>query len=201
VDYDSLLHVMPTVPLACDGCGQPASTEHIARRLQRLEWTSRYRPVHMATLLLGGFSPLADADFLYSGKFEGEAGQLMEAVGISPAGKTPETVLNEFQRAGLFLTHLLECPLESGQAGPLVCESLLEKRISSVMTRIRRSLKPKRVILISESLAPLSTRLSSAELGCAVILDGNQPFGLDSSDVAQAVKRLRSALAAPIAAK
>jgi hypothetical protein len=155
----------------------------------------------MATLLLGGFSPLADADFLYSGKFEGEAGQLMEAVGISPAGKTPETVLNEFQRAGLFLTHLLECPLESGQAGPLVCESLLEKRISSVMTRIRRSLKPKRVILISESLAPLSTRLSSAELGCAVILDGNQPFGLDSSDVAQAVKRLRSALAAPIAAK
>lgn len=201
MDYDSLLHVMPTVPLACDGCGQPASPEHIARRLQRLEWTSRYRPVHMATLLLGGFSPLADADFLYSGKFEGEAGQLMEAVGISPGGKTPETVLNEFQRAGLFLTHLLECPLESGQAGPLVCESLLEKRISSVMTRIRRSLKPQRVILISESLAPLSTRLSSAELGCAVILDGNQPFGLDSSDFAQAVKRLRLALAAPIAAK
>ncbi len=192
---------MPTAPLACDGCGQPASPEHIARRLQRLEWTSRYRPVHMATLLLGGFSPLADADFLYSGKFEGEAARLLDAVGISSAGKPPETVLSEFQRGGFFLTHVLECPLESGQGGPLVCESLLAKRIASVLTRIRRSLKPKRVILISGSLAPLSNSLSSAELGCAVILDGSQPFGLDSSDVAQAVKQLRSALAAPIAAK
>jgi hypothetical protein len=201
VDYDSRLHIMPTAPLACDGCGQPASPEHIARRLQRLEWTSRYRPVHMATLLLGGFSPLADADFLYSGKFEGEAARLVDAVGISSAGKPPETVLSEFQRGGFFLTHLLECPLESGQAGPLVCESLLANRISSVMTRVRRSLKPKRVILISESLAPVAARLSSAELGCAVILDGSQPFGLDSLDVTQAVKHLRSALAAPIAAK
>jgi hypothetical protein len=201
VDYDSLLHAMPTVLLACDGCGQPASPEHIARRLQRLEWTSRYRPVHIATLLLGGFSPLADADFLYSGKFDGEAGRLLDAVGISPAGKPPETVLSEFQRGGFFLTHLLECPLESGQAGPLVCESLLVKRISSVMTRVRRSLKPKRVILISESLAPLVAGLSSAELGCPVILDRGQPFGLDSSDVMSATRYLRAALAAPIAAK
>ena len=201
MDYDSPLHTMPTVPLACDGCGQPASPEHIARRLQRLEWTSRYRPVHIATLLLGGFSPLADADFLYSGKFDGEAGRLLDAVGISPAGKPPETVLSEFQRGGFFLTHLLECPLESGQAGPLVCESLLVKRISSVMTRVRRSLKPKRVILISESLAPLVAGLSSAELGCPVILDRGQPFGLDSSDVMSATRYLRAALAAPIAAK
>jgi hypothetical protein len=155
----------------------------------------------MATLLLGGFSPLADADFLYSGRFDGEAGRLLDAVGISSAGKAPETVLSEFQRGGFFLTHLLECPLESGQAGPLVCESLLGKRVSAVITRVRRSLKPKRIILISESLAPVAARLSSAELGCPVILDGNQPFGLDSSDVAQAVKHLRSAIAAPIAAK
>jgi hypothetical protein len=191
---------MLTVPLACDGCGQLASPEHIARRLQRLEWTSRYRPIHMATLLLGGFSPLADADFLYSGKFDGEAGRLLDAVGISPAGKPPETVLSEFQRGGFFLTHVLECPLESGQAGPLVCESLLVKRISSVMTRVRRSLKPKRVILISGSLAAVVDGLSIANLGCPVILDRGQPFELDSSDVGQAVKRLRTALAAPVAA-
>ena len=81
-------------------------------------------PFTSATLLLGGFSPLADADFLYSGTFEGEAKRLLDAVGISYTGKTPDTVLSEFQRGGFFLTHLLECPLESGQAGPLVCESL-----------------------------------------------------------------------------
>jgi hypothetical protein len=192
---------MPTDALACDGCGQPASPEHIARRLQRLEWTTRYRPIHISTLLLGGFSPLAEADFLYSGKFEGEAGRLLEVVGISPLGKPADTVLSEFQRGGFFLTHVLECPLESGQAGPLVCESLLGKRVSSVMTRIRRSLKPKRVFLISESLAPLSAGLSSSDPGCPVILDGGQPFGLDSSGFSEAAKHLRAAIAAPIAAK
>jgi hypothetical protein len=201
LDYDSCIHPMPIDHMACDGCGQSASPEHIARRLQRLEWTSRYRPVHMSALMLGGFSPLADADFLYSGKFEGEAGRLLNAVGIAPAGKASDAVLSEFQRGGFFLTHILECPLESGQAGPLVCESLLMKRVSSVMTRIRRSLKPKRVFLISESLGPLSAGLSSAELGCPVILDGGQPFGLDSSDFSEVARRLRAALAAPVAAK
>jgi hypothetical protein len=192
---------MPTNPLACDGCGQPASAEHIALRLQRLEWSTRYRPIHINALLLGGFSPLGDGDFLYSGKFEGEAVRLLDAVGIAHAGKTPDAVLSEFQRGGFFLTHLLECPLASGQAGPLLCESLLAKRISPVLTRVRRSLKPKRVILISEALAPLLDRLSSAELGCPVLLDRDQPFGLDSSSFSEAATRLRAALAAPGAAR
>jgi hypothetical protein len=192
---------MLTDALACDGCGQPASPEHIARRLQRLEWATRYRPIHIGTLLLGGFSPSADGDFLYSGKFEGEAGRLLDAVGIGPAGKPSDTVLSEFQRGGFFLTHILECPLETGQVGQLLCDSLLVKRVSSVMTRIRRSLKPKRVFLISESLAPLAAGLSSAELGCPVILDGGGPFGLDSFSFAEAAQHLRAALAAPVAAK
>ena len=33
------------IALRCDGCGQAASPEHMARRLRRLEWTTRYRPV------------------------------------------------------------------------------------------------------------------------------------------------------------
>jgi len=37
---------VPTL-LPCDGCGQPASAEHIARRLQRLEWATRFRPIHI----------------------------------------------------------------------------------------------------------------------------------------------------------
>ncbi len=100
--------------LVCDGCGQAATAEHIARRLQRLEWTTRYRPVHIHTLLLGAFSPLRDGEFLYrsDGEFRGEAAQILEAVGISPAGKTRDAVHAEFQRAGFFLTHVLECPLE-----------------------------------------------------------------------------------------
>jgi hypothetical protein len=185
---------MPTDFLPCDGCGQSASPEHIARRLQRLEWTTRYRPVHIGALLLGGVSPLAEEDFLYAGKLKGEARRLLEAVGISQAGKSPETVLSEFQRGGFFLTHVLECPLETSEAGKSSCESLLAQRVSQVLTRIRRSLKPKRVVLISDLLAPLAARLSSAELGCPVILDNGKPFGLDSADFSGAVEHLRQAL-------
>src|SRR6202049_490149 len=185
---------MPTDFLPCDGCGQSASPEHIARRLQRLEWTTRYRPVHIGALLRGGVSPLAEEDFLYAGKLKGEARRLLEAVGISQAGKSPETVLSEFQRGGFFLTHVLECPLETSEAGKSSCESLLAQRVSQVLTRIRRSLKPKRVVLISDLLAPLAARLSSAELACPVILDNGKPFGLDSADFSAAVEHLRQAL-------
>lgn len=187
--------------LPCDGCGQPASPEHIARRLRRLEWTTRYRPVHISALLLGGVSPLADGDFLYSGKFEGEAGRLLGAVGISVAGKTEETVLSEFQRCGFFLTHVLECPLDVGEAGLCSREALLLGRRPQVLARIRRSLKPKRAILISELLAPLSGGFSSAELGCPVVLDGDKPFGMDAADNVSVAPRLREALSAPTRAR
>jgi hypothetical protein len=166
----------------------------MARRLERLEWTTRYRPVHIGALLLGGISPLAEEDFLYAGKFKGEAGGFLEAVGISPEGKSAETVLSEFQRGGFLLTHVLECPLEAGQTEAPSREDLLARRISTVATRIRRSLKPKRVILISELLAPLSAKLSSAELGCPVIQHDGKPFALDSNDFRAAVQHLRQAL-------
>jgi hypothetical protein len=185
---------MSTDLLTCDGCGQSASPEHIARRLLRLEWTTRYRPVHIGALLLGSVSPLAEEDFLYAGKFQGEAGRFLEAVGISAPGKSSETVLSEFQRGGFFLTHVFECPLETSKAEQASCESLLAERVSQVLTRIRRSLKPRRVVLISDSLAPLAARLSSAELGCPVILDNGKPFGLDSSDFPRAALHLRQAL-------
>ena len=185
---------MPTNVLACDGCGQSASPEHIARRLRRLEWTTRYRLVHIGTLLLAGVSPQADEDFLYSAQFKGEAGRLLEAVGISTVGKSAEVVLSEFQRGGFLLTHLLECPLETGQWEQQPPEALFQKRFPQIVARIRRSLKPKRVVLISEALAPLAARFSEAELGCPLILNDGKPFGLDAVDASSAVRHLRQVL-------
>ena len=196
LDYDPCLQSASTTFLACDGCGQSASPEHIARRLRRLEWTTRYRPIHIGTLLLGGVSPEADEDFLYAGKFAGEAGQLLAALGISAAGKSPEVVIGEFQRGGFFVTHVLECPLEASESGQSSRDSLLLQRVAPVTTRIRRSLKPKRVVLISELLAPLASRLSSAELGCPVILDSGKPFNLNTSDLSVRAGHLREALTA-----
>ncbi len=185
---------MPTNILACDGCGQSASPEHIARRLRRLEWTTRYRPVHIGTLLLAGVSPQADEDFLYAAQFKGEAGRLLEAVGVSTAGKSSEVVLSEFQRGGFLLTHLLECPLETGQWEQQPLEDLFQERFPQVVTRIRRSLKPKRVVLISEALAPVAAHFSEAELGCPLILDDGKPFGLDAAEASSALHHLRQVL-------
>jgi hypothetical protein len=180
---------MTTASLLCDGCGQAASPEHIARRLQRLEWTTRFRPVHIGTLLLGAVAPESDSDFLYSpaGAWRGEARILLEVAAVSADGKSPEATLAEFQRGGFFLAHILECPLNG--TGEDV-QALLAKRLPAVLTRIRRSLKPKRVAPISQDLQRFSSTLTSAEAGCSILLDGDKPFALDGIDAKQAAVRL-----------
>jgi hypothetical protein len=182
--------------LRCDGCGQVASPEHLARRLRRLEWATRYRPVHITALLLGAFSPSEERDFLYSpgGDFHGEAADLLEAVGIHPAGKPADAVHMEFQRAGLFLTHILECPLENsvldqaGQAG------LLAGRLRAVASRIRRSLKPRRVILVTEALQPVVQNILALDLGCPVVLNCGKPFVFGRSATGSDLSQLRGSL-------
>jgi hypothetical protein len=187
--------------LPCDGCGQTASAEHIARRLRRLEWTTRYRPVHINTLLLGAFSPLRDGDFLYAdggedgAEFHGEAAQILDAVGISTAGKTRDAVHAEFQRAGFFLTHVLECPLDGDPTQRQAAAALLAKRLQTMATRIRRSLKPKRVMAVTEELASVVENIVALDLGCPVVLDHGKPFRLGSSAGESVGERLREALA------
>jgi len=175
--------------MLCDGCGQPASPEHISRRLQRLEWATRYRPIHLHTLLLGAVSPKNDADYLYSpGQLHtGEAANVLAAAGIATAGKEADALHTEFQRRGLFLTHVLECPLDgelrngSGERIPAATlDSLLASRLPALFTRIRRSLKPKQLALISGVLTPVVEQFASAQLGCELLLDAGAPFALDS---------------------
>jgi hypothetical protein len=190
------------IDLRCDGCGRKASSEHIARRLQRLEWATRYRPVHIHTLILGAFSPEQDEDFLYapSGEFHGEAGLLLDAAGISTAGKAREAVHAEFQRAGFFLTHVLECPMESEGSVRVDAKAALKERLAAVAIRIRRSLKPKRVMAVTEDLAPVVEKILALDLGCPVMLDHGKPFRLESgAGVNSALWRLRESLAIPTA--
>lgn len=102
--------------LICDGCGQLAQPAHIAHRLERLEWTTRFRPVHIQTLLLSGIAPASDDDFLYApeSKLSGEAAAILELLEISAVGKPLELILTETQKRGILLTHAMECPLEPG---------------------------------------------------------------------------------------
>ena len=190
------------IELPCDGCGQTASTEHFARRLRRLEWTTRYRPVHIHTLLLSALSPLRDEDFLYASggeygaEFRGEAAQILDGVGISTAGKARDAVHAEFQRAGFFLTHVLECPLEAEGSLQADAPAALKKRLAAVATRIRRSHKPKRVMAVTEELTAVLDDILAMDLGCPVLLDHGKPFLLESRTGENPVTRLQEALAA-----
>jgi hypothetical protein len=159
---------VPTL-LPCDGCGQLASAEHIARRLQRLEWATRFRPIHIQALLLAASAPEVDSDFLYTPQsaFTGQAGILLTALGISTAGKSSEEVLADFQKRGLVLASLLECPIEPG-TNSNEAHALLERHLPQSLARIRRSLKPKRVLVVSTDLKPFLPQLSESALGCPV---------------------------------
>ena len=192
---------MNTDLLLCDGCGQPATPEHTARRLQRLEWATRFRPVHIATLLLGGVSPPADEEFLYCGKFAGEARALLDVAGISVANKSSETVLSEFQRGGLFVTYVLECPLEAnGDKSPSIGD-LISRRMPAVAARIRRSLKPKRAILLTSQAATGISVIADAGLGCPVLLDDGKPFVLSSGTQSASSAHLRELLVGAAASR
>ena len=140
--------------LQCDGCGQPGSPEHLARRLKRLEQATRFRPIHIHTLFLGTAPPALETEFLYGegeNQLIGEAASLLSAAGIEQGGKTRETVNAEFQRAGFFLTHVLECSFEE-HLGTQARNELLRKRMPAALVRLKRSLRPKRVMLITEEL-------------------------------------------------
>lgn len=186
-----------SMTLVCDGCGQMASAEHIARRLQRLEWATRYRPVHINTLFLGAFSPLDENAFLYApdGEFQGEAALLLDAVGISPAGKGADAVHTEFQRAGFFLTHVLECPIEGEGSRATEVQAALKSRLAAVAARIRRSLKPKRVMAVTEALTPVMEDILMLDLGSPLLLDNGKPFQLGNLAGATGIERFREALA------
>ena len=182
--------VSDSTDLRCDGCGQAASPEHIARRLRRLEWATRYRPVHIHTLLLGAAAPRDDAEFLYApgDEFRGEAGDLLRAVGISTRGKAPAEIHGEFQAAGFFLTHLMECPVEThpgyeGQTGRAAPDltTLLCQHLPSVVSRVRRSLKPRRVMLVTEVPPTVVEDILSMHLGCPVVLDQGRAIRLSAS--------------------
>jgi hypothetical protein len=156
--------------------------------------------VHVGTLLLGAVAPAMDDDFLYApaGKFAGEAKLVLQAAGVSAAGKSTDVVVSEFQRGGFLLAHVLECPLEEVNSGRV--KELISSCLPATLARIRRSLKPKRVILISQELPFAVANFQSANLNCTLSLDDGNPFALDGDDPQGAVDRLRRNITASTAA-
>ena len=89
---------------------------------------------------------------------------VLAALGISTEGKTREGVLTDIQKRGLLLIHVLECPVEGGHQS---ASELIERQLPATLVRVRRSLKPKKVLLVSEELLGWADRIAK-ETGCSV---------------------------------
>ena len=119
---------------------------------------------------------------------------LLAAVGLTPEGKSAEATLSEFQRRGFLLTHVLECPLENDAGGQI--QELIGNRLPAVLTRIRRSLKPRRLAPISRWLEQFLPAFTAGELPGELLLDKGKPFALDGVSASEAAGRLREAITA-----
>lgn len=177
---------MPAISgILCDGCGQAAGQEHIARRLKRLENMTRYRPIHVQALFLGAASPADDSEHLYSsdGGFAGEGATLLRALGVNTSDRSVDAALTDFQRRGFLLAHVLECAEETGGASVGAgTREALARRIPTTITRIRRSFKPKRLVPLGGELAEFVPQFIAANLGAALLLRSGRPF--DWSEIA-----------------
>jgi hypothetical protein len=167
--------MLSSTEIMCDGCGQPATQAHIARRLKRLENATRYRPIHVQTLFVGAASPAEDRADLYSAQeaFTGEGAELLRALAVEHVGRSVEATLTEFQRRGYLLAHVLDCGQVSGEGA---VGRALARRMPATLTRIRRSFKPKRVVLLGAELAEFVPQFRAADLDAALILQNGGPF-------------------------
>ena len=131
-----------------------------------------------------------------AGQLLGGAGQqggnaaVLNTLQIPYEKRPTESVLCEFQRRGFFLTHVLECAHDA-ELQSVDLTQALKQRIPSVTRRLRTSLRPKKVFVISKEMAALKADLKAAQIGAEIVLDGGAPFDLED---AGSVTRLRSVL-------
>jgi hypothetical protein len=134
----------------CDGCGTTVDAEHIRSRIERLEMATRYRPVHIQTLLVGTAPPERTEDYLYSS----------------------ETTGAELQRNGIFLAYAVECPLPSGADAA----EAARRAAPALIKRVQFSYKPKSVVLFSSAASELIPALNNAGFRDQLILKNGAPF-------------------------
>ena len=180
-------------PLYCDGCGLPAISSHLRRRYERIEFATKYRPIHIQVLLLNDAPPPLIEDFFYRpGSAEGERSgyhriffqELMGARAVFPWTKwsLEEEALAEFQRRGFFLADICECPLEefASAAGDhsktFVRPAHIRKFAPTVVKRIQHSYKPKKIVLIGADSAEVIPALEQAGMAGQLVLENGRPI-------------------------
>jgi len=166
--------------LPCDGCGLPASPEHIARRLRRLELSTRFRPVHIGVLFVAlAPPPRPEDDFYGPAESKDFFDPFLDALEIRPsatgsdARAADSARLAEFQHRGHYLAHLSECPIPENQEP---AASTIARLAPTLIRRIRFNYKPKHVAPLGQGLFPLVDILRAAGIGSILTLDDGQPL-------------------------
>jgi len=176
----------------CDGCGQIASAEHVARRLKRLEWATRYRPVHIHTLFLGAFSPHDEKDFLYApGESFKERPRCCWLRWESPPQESSRGSACGVSTGRLFFDAHPGVPARGRRrsAGGVEESAGRSGDTDSTFTQT------KRVMAVTAELALVLDDILAMDLGCPVLLDNGKPFRLEGRAGENGAARLREALA------
>ena len=171
--------------IRCDGCGVVATPDHLRRRVERLELATRFRPIHIDTLILHPAPPQRVEDYFYRPAHSREARSpssraffdgVLAAAGINTdGGKSEELLLAEFQRAGFFVTESCECPLEDSGTSSA---DFAVRMAPSLLRRVQFSYKPKHILILSSELAPLIPVFRQAGLGENLLLREGQPIDI-----------------------
>lgn len=170
--------------LPCDGCGLPASPDHIAERLRRLELSTRFRPVHIGVLFVALAPPVRSEDDFYGAAESKEfAEPFLEALEIHSSADraAPEldahaadsARLAEFQRRGYYLAYLSECPIPESEEP---AASTIARLGPTLIRRIRFNYRPKHIAPLGQKLLPLVDMLRVAGIGPILTLDQGLPL-------------------------
>lgn len=169
---------MPSIPtpapILCDGCGLPATPDHIRRRMARLELATRHRPFHIGLLLVRTAPPQNPADDIYAWEQNSASPEsrnyiksLFACVGVSP-DKSPADQLADLLRRGVYLAHLVECPLLDNSS----TTDLTAKYGPVLVKRITYSYKPRRIALLSPAVDGLADLLSATGFAEKLVANG-----------------------------
>ena len=181
-----------TTSIMCDGCGLPASPEHIAARMERLELVTRFRPIHIQVLFVA-LDPMRrpEDEFYRPPESRQFFDCLLSALDISTqaesnAAEAAAVNLLEFQRRGYYLTYLSECPLPLAQstsqsADGSAASECISRLAPTLVKRIRFNYKPKHVALLGTNLSPLIEIFEQAGISPLLLLDQGAPLTVPSA--------------------
>jgi hypothetical protein len=180
-----------STPIICDGCGLPASPEHIAARVERLELATRFRPIHVDVLFVAlEPMPRLEDDFYRPPESRNFFDPFLSALDILPeAGKQSRGAngreadiarLLEFQRKGYYLVYLSECPLLA-RADANATRERISSLAPTLIKRIRFNYKPKHIALVGTDLQPLSEVLQQSGMGALLDINRAAPLTIPNS--------------------